>query len=350
MMMFRYWKVPLAAAFGLLALGPNVDGLGFKASAQGNEGFPQFAQRLGARALSEGVSQATVNAVIPTLVLNQRAIALDQAQPGGTPNGPTPKFAPYRAKHVDSARIGEGRGKYQALRGMLSRVENETGVPESMMVAIWGHETNYGKVMGNFDLAEALATLAYEGRRRELFSVEFIAVLKMMDRGFPRWKLKGSWAGATGHPQFLPSVYLKLARDGDGDGRADIWTSEADALASIANYFKMAGWRRGQPWGVPVRLAGNLDRIAIVNKTIAPRCPKVHARHSQWKSVGEWKQLGVIPLRAGLKDSDQATFFEPDGPGTPTWLLTSNYRVILEYNCSNFYALSVGLLADAVQS
>jgi membrane-bound lytic murein transglycosylase B len=346
----RIMIVAVATIFGFIVIGMGGTAVVDQVQAQSVSNFSQFTQQLGTRALSEGVSQATVNAVIPTLVLNERAVALDRAQPGGTPNGPTPKFAPYRAKHVDTARIAEGRAKYRGLRSLLSRVENETGVPEAMMVAIWGHETNYGKVMGNFDLAEALASLAYEGRRRELFTVEFISVLKMMDRGFPRWKLKGSWAGATGHPQFLPSVYLRLARDGDGDGRADIWGSEADALASIANYFKMSGWRRGQIWGVPVQVVGNLDRNAIVNRTVAPRCPRVHARHSQWKSVAEWKQLGVIPLRSGLKDTDQATFFEPDGIGTPTWLLTGNYRVILEYNCSNFYALAVGLLADAVQS
>ncbi len=321
-----------------------------RAVAQEQSSFVAFTKELGARAAREGVSAATINAVIPTLVINQRAISLDRAQPGGGANAPTPKFAPYRYQHVDAARIAQGRVKYQGLRPLLSKVERETGVPEAIMVAIWGHETNYGKVMGNFDLAEALASLAYEGRRRELFTTEFIAVLKMMDRGFPRWKLKGSWAGATGHPQFLPSVYLRLARDGDGDGKADIWGSEADALASIANYFKASGWRPGIPWGVSARITTPLDRNAIANRTVAPRCPRVHARHSQWKTVAEWRQLGVVPISGGLRDNDMASFFEPDGPGTPVWLLTGNYRVILEYNCSNFYALSVGLLSDAVRS
>ncbi len=352
-MKYRHFPraVVLAAAFFTL-IGPGGQSLTgpARAQTQPSMSFTAFSQQLGARAIAEGVSRATVDAVIPTLVPNQRVISLDRAQPGGTPNGPTPKFAPYRASHVDAARVAGGRAKYTALRPLLAKVEAETGVPEAMMIAIWGHETNYGRVMGTFDLAEALASLAWEGRRRELFTTEFIAVLKMMDRGFPRWKLKGSWAGATGHPQFLPSVYLRLARDGDGDGRADIWGSEADALASIANYFRASGWRPGQVWGVPVRVTGNLDRAAIVNKTVAPRCPRVHARHSQWKTVAEWKQLGIMPLKSGLRDNDMATFFEPDGIGTPTWLLTGNYRVILEYNCSNFYALAVGLLSDAVQN
>ena len=140
-----------------------------------------------------------------------------------------------------------------------------------------------------------------------------------------------------------------MARDGDGDGRADIWTSEADALASIGNYFVRAGWRRGQPWGVPVTVPSALDRARIANRTVAPRCPRVMERHSRWLSMAEWRALGVMPAGGQtLPDSAMATLLEPDGRGRTAYLLTSNYRVILDYNCSNFYALSVGLLADAV--
>jgi len=223
-------------------------------------------------------------------------------------------------------------------------------VPESIMVAIWGHETNYGAFSGDFDLARSLASLAYEGRRRDLFTGELIATLKLMDMGFPRERLKGSWAGATGYPQFLPSMYLRLARDGDGDGRADIWTSEADALASIANYFVKAGWKPNVPWGVAVTVPASLSRTAIANRTVSPRCPRVQDRHSQWKTIAEWRALGVRPIGAPVPaDSEMASLLEPDGPGATAYLLTGNYRVILDYNCSNFYALSVGLLADAVR-
>jgi membrane-bound lytic murein transglycosylase B len=321
--------------------------------AQDGAGFADFVAQLGAQAVAQGVNRQTVAAVIPTLTYNARVVSLDRFQPGGNPNNPNapiPKFAPYAAKHVDSARITRGREKYQNLRGLLSRVERETGVPESIMVAIWGHETNYGTITGNFDLANSLATLAFDGRRRALFTDEFIATLKMMDRGFPRNRLVGSWAGATGYPQFLPSVYLRLGKDGDGDGRADIWTSEPDALASIANYFVASGWRADQPWGARAVVPAGLNRAAIVNRTISPRCLRVHDRQSQWKTIAEWRALGVTPLSSKrFGDSDMATFFEPDGPGTPAYLLTGNYRVILDYNCSNFYALSVGLLADAVE-
>lgn len=343
-------SLALALLAGTLSGAALVPSSNASASAQMTEDFRSFLNSLGQQARLQGVSQRTIDAVLPTLNLNQRVIDLDRSQPGGRPDQPIPKFAPYRASHVDAARIGKGRQKYAELRGLLARVERETGVPESIMVAIWGHETNYGAVRGNFDLPEALATLAYEGRRRALFTEEFIATLKMIDRGYSRERIRGSWAGATGHPQFLPSVYVRLARDGDGDGRADIWGSEADALASIANYFRNAGWRPGQAWGMAVSVPAQLDRAAIASKTRSPRCTRVFDRHSQWKSVAEWRALGVARTGgAMLRDQDMATLIEPDGPGSTAYLLTGNYRVILDYNCSNFYALSVGLLADAVE-
>ncbi len=311
-------------------------------------GFVAFSGQLRARAEAEGVSDRTLDQVIPDLTFLPRVVELDRAQPGGAPGTAIPRFAPYRARHVDIARIERGRSRYLALRPLLERVEAETGVPEEIMLAIYGHETNYGSFTGNFDLLNSLATLAYEGRRRELFTAEFIATLKMMDRGYPRSKLKGSWAGATGYPQFLPSMYLRVARDGDGDGRADIWASEPDALASIANYFVNAGWRRGVPWGVPVTLPEAFETSRFVARTVSPRCERVFSRHSQWRTVAEWRALGVLPQRTSLRETELVTLFQPDGPNTPAWLLTGNYRVILDYNCSNFYALSVGLLADAV--
>jgi membrane-bound lytic murein transglycosylase B len=171
----------------------------------------------------------------------------------------------------------------------------------------------------------------------------------MIDRGVPRWRLQGSWAGAFGNPQFLPSVYLRVAQDADGDGLADIWTDRADTLASIANYFRDAGWRRGEPWGLSVSIPAALDRAALANRMISPRCPQVFARHSRWRTVAEWRAAGIVPTSGPWPDDRvQATLFEPDGPGHPAWLLTGNYRVILDYNCSNFYALSVGLLADEI--
>ncbi|ONF97579.1 lytic murein transglycosylase [Sphingomonas jeddahensis] len=321
------------------------------ALAQDEAGFQAYLAQLRAQALREGVRSSTVDAVLPTLTYNARVVELDRGQPGGTPQSNAfPPFAPYKARHVDAARISRGRTAYVNNRSRLARVEAETGVPESIMVAIWGHETNYGSYTGDFDLLRSLASLAYEGRRRALFAGEFVATLKIMDRGISRDTLKGSWAGATGNPQFLPSIYLRLAKDGDGDGRADIWNSQADTLASIGNYFVSAGWRPGQPWGFAVSVPSGFDRSGQRNRLVSPRCPRVFERHSAWRTMAEWRALGVVPQgRAWPADNVLATLMEPDGPGATAYLLTGNYRVILDYNCSNFYALSVGLLADAVE-
>lgn len=308
--------------------------------------FDGYLQLLAARARAEGVSEATIAQMTSGLTYNPKVIALDQSQPGSTPGSP-PAFWPYYRDHVDAARINGGRAMLAESYAQLPQIEAQYGVPGKIILAIWGHETNYGSYKGDFDLARSLATLAFEGRRRDLFAGEFIALLKMVDRGVPRSRLVGSWAGAFGNPQFLPSVYLRVARDGDGDGDADIWNDRADTLASIANYFSDAGWRRGEPWGVRAFVPTTLDRATLAGHLDAPSCPKVHARHSAWKTVAEWRALGVVP-QAPIDDATLATLFEPDGPGAGSFLLTGNYRVILQYNCSNYYALSVGLLADEI--
>ena len=310
--------------------------------------FDAYLQVLKARARAEGVSEPTIARMTAGLTPSTRAIELDRAQPGGATSSGFPPLAPYIATHVDTARISGGQRVIGASADTLRRIEARYGVPGEILVAIFGHESGYGGVKGNFDLAQALSTLAWEGRRRDLFASEFVALLKVADRGYSRADLKGSWAGAFGNPQFLPSVYLRLATDGDGDGRADIMNNRADTFASIANYFRDAGWRRGQPWGVRASVPAGFDVDRHKGKTTAPVCPRVHVRHSQFRTVREWRALGIQPQRA-LSDDVLVSFFQPDGPGTPAWLLTGNYRVILEYNCSNYYAMSVGLLADAIR-
>ena len=309
------------------------------------QSFENYLAQVGGRARREGVSDRTIASVLSGLQPNPRVIELDSAQPSR--RTAPPATAPYIATHVDAARIGRGRDRYQRDAGMLPTIERRYGVPGPIMLAIWGHETNYGSYTGDFDLARSLATLAWEGRRRTLFENELVALLKMVDRGVPASRLKGSWAGAFGNPQFLPSVYLRLAVDGDGNGMADIWNSDADTLASIANYFRDSGWRPGQPWGVRATVSSGFTASGIASKLAAPTCDRVHARHSRWMTVAEWRRLGVAPLRP-IGDDLLASFFQPDGPGTPAYLLTGNYRVILQYNCSNYYALSVGLLADEI--
>ncbi len=309
-------------------------------------GFQAYLPRLRAAAEQAGVSRETLDQVFPALTFSSRTIELDRAQPGGSPGSSAiPAFAPYRARHVTPTLTNRGRSRFNDNRARLDEIGRRYGVPPQILVAIWGKETSYGTITGDFDLLNSLASLAYEGRRRDLFTQEFIATLKMMDRGFPRSRLVGSWAGATGQSQFLPSVYIRLAVDGDGDGRADIWGSQLDALASIANYLNRAGWRAGQPWGVPVSVPGGFDRRAVETRLNSPRCPRVHERHSRWMTAAEWRRRGIAN---SLPDPVLASLLEPDGPDRTAYLLTTNYRTILDYNCSNFYALTVGLLADSI--
>ncbi len=340
----RLLIIPALAA----ALSPPAPQVHAQATVQntGESGFQGYVQLLAARARSEGVSEPTITRMTAGLSFNQRVIDLDRAQPGVNPNV-TPPYEPYRRNHIDAARINGGRRIYDSLASQIPQIEARYGVPASIMLAIWGNETNYGSYTGDFDLARSLATLAYEGRRRDLFANEFIALLKMVDQGVPVSRLKGSWAGAFGNPQFLPSVYLRTAVDGDGDGDRDIWTSRADTLASIANYFRDAGWRRGEPWGVRAYVPAGLARASLGGKIASAACARVHARHSVWKPVSEWRRVGVVP-RSPISENTMASLFEPDGPGTAAFLLTGNYRVILQYNCSNYYALTVGLLADEI--
>lgn len=314
--------------------------------------FTAFVTGLRPRAIAEGVNPATFDREVMGLMINERVIRSDRAQPGGGATGApsaTINFAPYRIQHVDAARIQGGQRRYASLRPLLGRIEQETGVPEAIMLSLYGHETGYGSFSGRTDLLQSFATLAWEGRRRELFTGEFIATLKLIDKGIPRSTLKGSWAGATGYPQFLPSTYLRIAKDGDGDGKIDIWNNETDALASIANYLVDAGWKPNVAWGVAVQVPGTLDRASLRSTLNSPRCPRVHMRLSRWMSFAEWKAKGITPLAyPGLRDEEQMTLIEPDGPDATAYLLSSNYQVILDYNCSNFYGLAAGLLADEI--
>ncbi|GAA5058300.1 lytic murein transglycosylase [Erythrobacter westpacificensis] len=319
------------------------------ASAQ-QESFGEYLDIVAQHARSEGVSQATIDRVFTGLTPNDRVLALDRdnvSSGGSTTSTGFPSMAGYLARHNTPSRINGGVRKLSEVRSIGYEVERQYGVPAEIVVAIWGHETAYGAVMGSFDLPRSLATLAWEGRRRELFERELIDVLKMVDMGVPRSRLVGSWAGAFGNGQFLPSVYLRLAVDGDGDGDRDLWNSDVDTMHSIANYFRDAGWRTGEPWAVRAYVPNSADRSGIENRVVSPVCPRVHERHSRWLTVREWRERGIEP-RAPIGDDVMASLFEPDGPAEPGYLLTQNYKVILEYNCSNYYAMSVGLLADEI--
>ncbi|MFB0611405.1 lytic murein transglycosylase [Aurantiacibacter poecillastricola] len=341
-MTFRFLRqIGAFAAASLLCAVP--------ASAQ-DEPFDEYLESVAMKARSEGVRQSAIDSVFTGLTPNDRVLALDRENVSSSGSGTStgfPSMAGYLARHNTASRINGGVRKLAQVRSIGAEVERQYGVPAEIIVAIWGHETAYGQVMGGFDLPRSLATLAWEGRRRALFERELIDVLKMVDQGVPRSRLEGSWAGAFGNGQFLPSVYLRLAVDGDGDGSRDIWNSDVDTMHSIANYFRDAGWRTGEPWAVRAYVPNSADRSGIENHVNSPVCPRVHERHSRWLTVREWRERGVEP-RSPIADDTMAALFEPDGPAEPGYLLTQNYRVILEYNCSNYYAMSVGLLADEI--
>ncbi len=315
----------------------------------GTTGFESFKPYLAQRARGAGVREATIEAYIPTLRLNERAMQLDRAQkPTPTISISPPPLSPYLRQHVTPSLISRGQARYYQHWPNLVRIHARYGVDPAVMMAIYGKETSYGTVTGGFDLLDVLASLAYEGRRREMFEIEFVSALKLIDGGLPRERLKGSYAGATGYPQFMPSVVLSRRADGNGDGYADIWSNEADALASIANYLREAGWKPGVPWGTAARVPVQLDRNAIQSTEEAVRCPAVFRRHSRELPVAKWRELGVTITGQSLPENEMARLIEPDGPSGTAYLLTDNYRAILAYNCSNFYAMSVALLADAI--
>jgi len=314
-------------------------------------GFVSWLAAFHARAATAGVSESTLGRELAGLRYNPRVVELDHAQPDRT-SAVRPDFGAYLASHLNAARIARGQRKAAALGPTIARIEARYGVPGPVLVAIWGMETDYGASAGHFDLVRSLATLAYEGRRRDLFERELIAALGLIDkRDVTRAALVGSWAGATGQPQFLPSSYARLAVDGDGDGRADIWGNDADTLASIANYLKLNGWRAGACWGMPVVVPPLLERWRVRATGVAPACPRPLAEHSRWLTIAQWRALGLADAggRGWPAGATLATLIEPDGPRREAYLTFGGYRALLAYNCSNFYALSVGLLSERLR-
>ena len=322
--------------------------LAMQASDSPATGFAGWLSGFAARAQAAGVSAATVKRELAGLMPDPRVIALDRAQPGSA--GARPRFDAYLARHVGAADIARGRARGAAMAGALAGIEARARVPAPVLLAIWGAETSYGGFTGGFDTLRSLTTLAWEGRRAALFEGEAIAALKLIDSGrVTRAALQGSWAGATGQPQFLPSSYARYAVDGDGDGRADIWGSAADSLASIAAYLRANGWQQGAEIAAAARVSPTFDRARVRETVPAKACARPLALHSRWLTLAEWRALGVVPLDGRARADDvYATLVEPDGPGGGAWLTFGGYRAVLAYNCSNYYALSVGVLADAL--
>jgi lytic murein transglycosylase len=312
------------------------------------DGFPIWLANYKAGAQARGLKPEWLEAALAGATYSERAVALDRNQPDDS--GKRNVFADYLARQLTQQRIDDGLARAQQERDLLLRIQQQTGVPAEIIVAIWGMETSYGRVMGGFDLPSAIATLAYDGRREALFTRELDALVRMVgERGVRRDQLTGSWAGAFGQSQFLPSSYLAHAADGDGDGRADIWASRADTFASIGGYLKDRGWTAGSPWGFRVGVPQGFDRASVANPVKPTQCIRPLERHSRWLPAAEWRAKGFVPLNALWPADDvEMTLVEPDGPGEGAYLTTRNYRALLEYNCSNFYALSVALLGNAV--
>ena len=245
-----------------------------------------------------------------------------------------PEFAKpigaYLAAQVTPGRIAAGRALLGKWHAELGAIEQRSGVPAALLVAIWGLETNYGTSPGSKDVIRSLATLAAMNYRPDLYRAELLAALTMLRDGeVPRENLRGSWAGAMGQPQFMPSSFLRYAVDGDGDAKRDIWGSVPDALASIANFIRQQGWKPNQLWGFEVRLPPGLDFAAS------------RAGFADWAARGVVRADGT-----DLPASGEGILYFPAGASGPAFLVTANFEVIKTYNFSDAYVLSVAQLAD----
>ena len=298
----------------------------------GEASFEQCKIRLKAAAKAEGITDSTVDSVLDTVQYNARVIELDQRQPEFTRS-----FANYYQLRVTSARVALGRALLATHIDLLQRVRKQSGVPPHYLVAFWGLETNFGNIFGNMSVPDSLTTLACDPRRSGFFSAELMDALRIIEAGdIEAEKMHGSWAGAMGHVQFMPSAYLNYAVDGDGDGRRDLWGSIPDAMFSAGNFLQHLGWQPGIRWGREVILLENFD-YALANTGKA-------------KPLSNWNTLGITDVFGQpLVDSDIATrLLVPSGHKGPAFVTYENFDVIMGWNRSEYYALSVGRLADRI--
>jgi membrane-bound lytic murein transglycosylase B len=286
------------------------------------------------KAVSRGLDRGFVERQLANTAPNPRILSRDTAQPEFSK-----PLSDYVRAAVTPDKVAEGQRRRQAGGAWMSTVENRYGVPPEVLIAIWAQESAFGRIQGDFDVVTAFVTLAHDGRRRAWAEDQLIAALKIIrDHGIPREKLKGSWAGAMGQTQFIPDSYLRLAKDQDGDGRADIWGSDQDALASAANLLATEGWRRGQSWAVEVSLPAGFDYSVAESE-----------KHPQdW-----WGGKGVKRADGRSWRSEDAgvdaQLLLPAGAKGPAFLAYPNHFAIRKYNNSVSYALAVGLLADAIK-
>lgn len=302
-----------------------------QAQAQSDVPFDQWLVELRAEALRKGISATTLDAALTGLEVIPRVIELDRRQPEFTWT-----FRDYMSKMVNDQRIEKGRAKLAENAQLLNEIGAKYGIQPRFLVAFWGLETDFGRLAeGYFPTIAALATLAHDGRRSAFFREQLFAALKIIDQGhITPERMKGSWAGAMGHFQFIPTTFAAYAQDYDGDGKRDIWGNQADAYASAANFLTKSGWKDSEIWGREVKLPKNFD-FNLAGLEVK-------------KPLSEWQTLGVRRVGGqNLPVADvQASVVAPAGAVGPAFLVYNNFRTIMIWNRSIYYAIAVGHLAD----
>jgi membrane-bound lytic murein transglycosylase B len=295
--------------------------------------FATWLAALRQEAGAHGIAVATLDEAFTGIQLIPRVIELDRNQPEFKLT-----FRQYMDRVVPPKRVNKGRRKFTENKDLLIEVGQRYKVQPRFVVALWGIETDFGRVSGGFKVIPALTTLAFDGRRSRYFRGELLHALTILDEGHIKAdKMMGSWAGAMGQSQFMPSSFVHHAVDYDGDGRRDIWTTKADVFASAANYLARSGWRDDQTWGREVRLPAGLD-LGLAG---------LKGR----KRLAEWQELGLRRANGGELPARQlkaALVLPTAGQAKPAFLVYDNFHAILKWNRSNFFALAVGYLADAV--
>ncbi|ARD22645.1 MULTISPECIES: lytic murein transglycosylase [Shewanella] len=294
--------------------------------------FSQCVDKLKVTARSEGLSEQTINTSVANLKFIPRVIELDNQQPEFSQT-----FGNYFNKRVTDWRVKEGRRLLAENRELLNKLTKEYGVPGQYIISFWGLETNFGGYKGKMSVLNSLATLACDPRRSDYFTNELMQALKLKEKyNFDDATMVGSWAGAMGHTQFMPTNYAKYAVDGDGDGKVDLWNSTADALTSAANFLQQLGWKANERWGREVTLPENYDYQYLGRKHSQPL--------TQWAALNITQTSGKPLSTPDMK----ASLYVPSGHTGPAFLGYDNFDVIMRWNRSEFYAIAVGHLADRI--